>query len=304
MSIINNATLRTTITSKCENPDGDTANNIIMGVLAVMTFVTFIPMMWSLYRSKTSRGVSLLMMFLINITNYSNTIGVGLQNWQSMICCRQSWDTVTCMEGLNPFFLIAANIIGSIPVYYLLVYYFEESDISFERDLEHGSQKSDISAITDSTYISQNLISRQDDSNPVTKQRAVCSLIAFHVYVIVTVGLSAIFLWKSGVHSNEVTYYADVMNIASGVTMAISWIPQIITTFRMKDIGSLSMLTILLQGPGSAVVCVTMLLNGQNFTSIAPFAACFVCLSILLVLCIKYEYIDKRKYKKQNDEES
>ena len=302
MSLFENTMLQsTTITSKCEDPDGNIANNVVMGVLGFMTFVTYIPMMWALYEAKTSRGVSLLMMFLVNITNYSNTIGVGLQNWQSMICCGQKWSTLTCVEGLNPFFLIAANIVGSLPVYYLLVYYFNEPGVDADGDEEEGSQKSGVSAVTASSYISQNLIAHDMDVSNVTKQHAVWSLVSFHIYVVITIAISTIFLWKTGLHSDEVKYYADVMNILSGVAMAFSWIPQIITTYKMKDVGSLSVLTVLLQAPGSAIVCVTMIINGQNFTSISPFAVSFICLSVLLVLCIKYEHIDKRKNKKKKD---
>eukprot|EP01064_Diplonema_japonicum_P036247 TRINITY_DN8089_c3_g1_i1.p1 TRINITY_DN8089_c3_g1~~TRINITY_DN8089_c3_g1_i1.p1 ORF type:complete len:329 (+),score=56.35 TRINITY_DN8089_c3_g1_i1:50-988(+) len=289
-----------TITSACEDPvQGGTANEVIMGVLGVATFITYVPMVWSVYEAKSSKGISLTSMLLVCVTNFASTVGVGLQNWQSVICCGQSkWSTVQCLEGLNPILLIGANVIGCVPVYVLCVIYFYSGE---SVDVESQESRSTFK----SSLAPQNLL---EDTTDVlyTQKRANWSLFLYTVWEVVVIALCVILLATEGTHSDAVKWYADSLNVLAGIAMAFSWIPQIYVTYKAKDVGNLSIVTILTQAPGAAVVCISMMIAGQQITAILQNAIAALCLSVLLVLCIKYKYFDKRgtKYEKVENTDS
>eukprot|EP01059_Diplonema_ambulator_P004648 TRINITY_DN1435_c4_g1_i1.p1 TRINITY_DN1435_c4_g1~~TRINITY_DN1435_c4_g1_i1.p1 ORF type:complete len:331 (+),score=77.73 TRINITY_DN1435_c4_g1_i1:52-993(+) len=291
------------ITSACEDPEtGGAANEIIMAVLGLGTFLSYVPMIISVAQEKSSKGISLTSMLLVCVTNFASTVGVGLQNWQSVICCTQSkWSTVQCLEGLNPIFLIAANIIGCIPIYVLCVVYLYLPGSDAPENESQGSRSS-----FHSSLVPQNLLEDKTDIL-YTQERANLSLVLYTIWMLIVIAICPLLLATEGTHSDAIKYYADAMNILAGITIAVSWIPQIYVTYKAKDVGNLSIATILVQAPGAALVCISMMIAGQAITSILQNAVATVCLAVLLVLCIKYEYVDKRlkmKYEAIETDES
>jgi uncharacterized protein with PQ loop repeat len=77
--------------------------------------------------------------------------------------------------------------------------------------------------------------------------------------------------------------------------MCFMWAPQIYHTFKLKDVGSLSILTLMIQGPGSIAVVVTMILDKQTFFATLPFVASAICILTLLVECIYFELKNRRR---------
>lgn len=108
-----------------------------------------------------------------------------------------------------------------------------------------------------------------------------------HVSTVAATGAVAALLLHRGSDSTAVGRYADATNLAAGVLQVLSWMPQIVYTYRLKDVGSLS-LTLSVQAPGSGGAVVAMIASGQRWSSVAQYAAAFVCIAVLFVECVYY----------------
>jgi uncharacterized protein with PQ loop repeat len=102
---------------------GHLVNAIVMGLLALGTVVSFIPQWVSIIVARSSAGVSPTTIALMNLANASNTVGVLVANWGAVSCCLATsfWP---CNIGLLPVWLVGSNIVGSLPVFFLVVLFF------------------------------------------------------------------------------------------------------------------------------------------------------------------------------------
>ena len=93
----------------------------------------------------------------------------------------------------------------------------------------------------------------------------------------------------------DVTYgFALAYGITSTVCVVIQWTPQIITTFRFKGAGSLSILMLCLTAPGTGVLTIYMIFTTQqDISSWMSNAVSSIEQFILLFACVYYEYVKK-----------
>eukprot|EP00756_Hemistasia_phaeocysticola_P006802 Hpha_TRINITY_DN13999_c0_g1::TRINITY_DN13999_c0_g1_i1::g.35829::m.35829 len=277
----------------------DDANDIIMGLLTLGTFLSFLPMWFTIGLARSSAGVSVTTMLLLNMTNWLSSVGVGLQNWQRVLCCGQ-WSSEGCVRSLIPVCLVVANVFGVIPILFLTVIFFQregEEAIS-PKAQSRVSNKTDrgtaVSARSSRVSTAHSLVTVPQQIGYVeadifkTKAQSWIAVAIQIVLMIVTVGISALLLHKYGVTSNAISKYAAVCNIAAGVTQAISWLPQIYMTFKTKEIGNLSIITVLIQAPGAAIVAISMVTSGQNLDAVTQYVVTFICMMVLLFECLYY----------------
>lgn len=278
--------------------DLDVANDVIMGVLTIGTFLSFLPMWFTIGLSRSSAGVSVTAMLLLNVTNWLSSVGVALQNWQRVLCCDQ-WSSEGCFRSLIPVALVVANVFGVVPILFLTVIFFQESDEETEKLSTGGSLARNVSTKTAVSGRSSRVSTARSlmtaapityiDGDIVKTKAQGWLVVAVHMFLVaITVGISALLLHKYGVSSNAVSKYATVCNIAAGVTQAVSWLPQIYMTYKVKDIGSLSILTVLVQAPGAAIVAIEMITSGQNWDSVTQYVVTFICMMVLLVECLYF----------------
>ncbi|EAX82542.1 hypothetical protein TVAG_140300 [Trichomonas vaginalis G3] len=114
-------------------------------------------------------------------------------------------------------------------------------------------------------------------------------IIAFLIFVII--GLTSGF---SGSGNNK---FGKTLGIVNAAINVLIWMPQIITTCKLKDSGSLSIIMLILQAPGGLISTAFMAFGQkENWTTWLPIF-CSCCQQIiLLTICIIYE-CRKRKNK-------
>lgn len=86
------------------------------------------------------------------------------------------------------------------------------------------------------------------------RQRFIVRGVFWVYYFVVVMGGSALIIsWNFFISSNDPIYTTTdlVIGIIAGVTMGSFWMPQIWTTFKLKDAGSLSLIMLLLTTPGA-----------------------------------------------------
>ena len=292
--MLGNASASASSGSGCDN-DSNLAGGIIMALLGVGTWISYLPTVYEIIALNSSKGISVGTMFLLNLTNYCNTLGLLLQNWKEVQCCNHGYDNAgDCMLGLNPVFLMGANILGCLPLYITTLWYWTPPGQEPEKkSILRDDDASEASSISDVSYVSQNLLDTPEFAGVKTTFGAWMSLALFFFVAATLAGVSAILLIEYDEDSNNVQRYADGCNLFSAIFMGLTWLPQLIHTYRIKHKGSLSVVTLLLQAPGAAIVCVSLITDGQSLTSIASNCVAFLCLSALFFMAVKYTYFKK-----------
>jgi len=79
---------------------------------------------------------------------------------------------------------------------------------------------------------------------------------------------------------------ADILNSLSGIFSVAMWIPQILTTYREKHAGALSLLSIGCHALGCIMVIVFQLMEKQHFSVIIPYIIALLCESWIVCYCI------------------
>ncbi|BFU20310.1 PQ loop repeat protein [Entamoeba histolytica] len=95
-------------------------------------------------------------------------------------------------------------------------------------------------------------------------------------------------------------WFAYVFGICSSIVTFVEYLPQIWRTFRTKNCGSLSLTANSIQTLGCfVIVCYMFFSTQQHITTLATYIVSFIQHTVLVVLQIKYDYIDKYCCKKK-----
>jgi len=121
------------------------------------------------------------------------------------------------------------------------------------------------------------------------------------VIALILATLAYVFYYILRQQSTTLVTYARVLGISASILVIIHWSPQIWTTFNLKSPGTLSILMLVLQMPGSLVVVFFQaVLNKADWTTWTPYLLTAVQQLILLILCLVY-YLRERNQKTEQD---
>tara|TARA_B100000963_G_scaffold222068_1_gene193577 strand:- start:2123 stop:2893 length:771 start_codon:yes stop_codon:yes gene_type:complete len=79
---------------------------------------------------------------------------------------------------------------------------------------------------------------------------------------------------------------ADIFNIMSGILSVGMWIPQLMTTYRDKKAGTLSLLSVGLHAVGCLLVIIFQLLEKEALSTIIPYIIALLCESWIVYYCL------------------
>jgi uncharacterized protein with PQ loop repeat len=85
---------------------------------------------------------------------------------------------------------------------------------------------------------------------------------------------------------------SDFLNCISTIMSIAMWVPQIITTWKNKKEGSLSLLSLGCHSVGCLLVIVFQFLEKQSFTTILPYIVALGCEGWLVGYCLRIKYIN------------
>jgi len=123
-------------------------------------------------------------------------------------------------------------------------------------------------------------------------------LILTSFFTVSSAALGVGLVFRYGYTANAVTTFANVYGVVALVLLVIQYIPQIYVTHKMKEAGSLSVITLLLQAPGSIlVVYFQAIMNHKPWTTWAPYFATAVQQFVLIAQCTLYWVQKRRKTK-------
>ena len=82
------------------------------------------------------------------------------------------------------------------------------------------------------------------------------SLLAYVLIVVVTTIVAVALLWIVGPDDKIIKSYVLGLTVITVGSTLVQWLPQIWTTFKCKTGGELSMMMLLIQAPGTALIAI------------------------------------------------
>ena len=122
------------------------------------------------------------------------------------------------------------------------------------------------------------------------------SIIAFHmmtVFSILVVSATFLFIRYFGYEHENMRRWAKGLGLFALVTSTIQYVPQIVETWKRKSIGSLSIMSMMMQIPGTCIFVYTLIFRPEsNYTNWIGSLAAAIFQGILFVLCVYYRRIN------------
>jgi uncharacterized protein with PQ loop repeat len=117
---------------------------------------------------------------------------------------------------------------------------------------------------------------------------------------LLVVGITSIAMVASFPHHTQ--GWANLLGTVSGVLAAIQYLPQIYYTFKIGDVKSLSIITMLIQVPGAFVFAFSLWLRvgWEGWSTWLVYVVTGILQGVLLGLAISY-YLARRKNKRAED---
>jgi len=251
-----------------------TENIIIAVFLMVGTAVSYVPQYVAIVRAKSSDGINFLMLALALSSGFLTAINSGILKWTHIVCCLDLY-SVQCLKNNLATEQLVASLLCNIGLYILYIVYFDIHPTQMETR-EAKIKKKKLSILTLMiTLIGSIVIS------------TICGILFYDIHLRATILVKV----------------AQTLGYTSSILIAIQWTPQIWTTFKLKDPGSLSILMLLLQMPGALLVMYFQaILNAADASTWVPYAFLFLEELLLVIMCLYY-IVRNRRLNKQNSEE-
>lgn len=245
--------------NKCDQLN-DKSGIIFGSFIIVCMFLSYIPQYKKIIKSKSSEGISNYYIFLYNITNFTNFYGTLLINFNLVNCCTHI-SANNCMNLLLPLYQMFTPWL-CVFILYILFLIYEKSNKKINKSF--------------------------------------CQFIFFITFFVIILGIiGMIFLLKYDEFQKNVKMFGDSLNIISTISCIICLLPQIYKTYVDKKIGNLSIISLVLQAPGSLIVFIYQYCIVHAPISIGiPYLFSFILQLILLLECIYYT----KFYKESNYE--
>ncbi|EKE38459.1 PQ loop repeat protein [Entamoeba nuttalli P19] len=236
-------------------PELSTLETIIGSLILIFTTVSILPQIIKIIRKKTSEGLSPTYLFLMVCNQIFATTNSTILNFPFMESCSDIGLSKCLPPLLSYFQFVSLVIMGFIEYTLFLLFYQGKHSLAFKRVILY--------------YI---------------------IIILFFVFALIMVFIS---LTKIGICEPFTYYFAYVFGILSSVVTFVEYLPQLWKTFSTKSGGSMSLSANTFQTIGFLVVlCFMFFSTEQHVTTILSSVVSLIQHSLLVIMQIKYDYID------------
>jgi len=123
------------------------------------------------------------------------------------------------------------------------------------------------------------------------------------IFMIIPIGVSSLLLYYYGYKAHTSQTWAFVLGIIAAVVTVPQWAPQIYKTWKMKSRGSLSVVMLIIQFPGSLLVTYFQaFLFSTSISTWLPYFFSAIQQGMLLALCLWFMFKDWRAGKHSDKE--
>jgi uncharacterized protein with PQ loop repeat len=222
----------------------------VLGVfLCIGITASYIPQYISLLKNRSSRGISEMSLFILNISAACLTGNAFILNFWKFDCYNNCsfWQ---CSGNLLSFYQILCSWLCVLPIYFIYVHF----------------------KIKDSTR--HILISAG-------------YLITYILVVVLVVMVGLIYRHQDPIKTEFFLISANFFGVLAAITSCIVWVPQLIQLYKTKDQGSLSLTMFIMQIPGNVLIIGLQLLYNQEWSTWAAYVVQLIEQSLIVVLIFR-----------------
>lgn len=240
-------------------------------VILLGTIVSLLPQIYNLIKRKSSYGMNPMTLFVSNFSQYILVFNI--------ICLRSSDFIAACQVS---FFQILPRLMTFLNAFALWIVYLPIivlNTLYFDREVRPYRQQEAFKGewIFNRLFLSLNVGG---------------SMIILIIYFTL--------LLTTGIGSEEITMMGKTFGTIALLAVVVQYLPQFITTCKLRDNGSFSLILLALQAPGGTASALFMAIGqGDHWTTWMSTLAASVQQFTLLFLCIFFKIQKRRQTRKQ-----
>lgn len=245
----------------------------VLGIILVVASIgSYFPQHVKLIQTRTSKGLSPYMLFLLNTQSFCSAANSMLLKFPQLEACSQV-GFAECAPSLLSLFQLVGMFICTLLIY--LLYFPLEEPLTVGKD--HNRLK-------DCVF-----------------PRALFGV--FGLFVAITVGLAIWFIMGLGPCSQPTVTFGQVMGTMATVVNIGTYLPQIWTTYKNKSVGAYSIIMVAIQAPGAFLSCAFMIFfEHDSFFVWVSFLTAGIQQVILLTLLVRYHFREKKLRRTEQEE--
>ncbi|KAF1927884.1 uncharacterized protein M421DRAFT_421080 [Didymella exigua CBS 183.55] len=248
---------------------------IVVGIL-----VSYLPQHYKIIQRRSSRGLSPLFVLLGTVS--------GTASMANILTLPESTADMACCKDIGRF-PCAAALLGMAQIgvqwscfFFIMLLFL----IFFPRPAIPG--------------IDHDADAAADADMPTWKEAVLVLAVSLAFFVVALVG-SVVFVYALPDH---VRAWANLLGLLATGLAAVQYIPQIMTTWRLQEPGSLSVLMMCIQTPGSFVFAASLYARlgrrGWSAWGLFIFTGCLQ--GCLLAMSLSFLWRDRKEQKRLDDE--
>ena len=295
-------------------------NDVLALVFFVGLTIVYVPQYYKIIKMTSSKGFSPWFLFLGYSASFLSCVNSIIYYLKSLLDCSRGWD---CMEKSYGFTLLCLQWLLFLIFYVLFLVYFDNTPEPNNNNNNISLTDSSVPAI--STSVSNN-VSRKSRWIQCFKKTFVATTkgtVLIHFLIAQIVGLTALIFtlvllhdndWNSNTSNDmnqnnvvvELRTGSKVMEVGTMIMFCLHYVPQILETIYLKNVGSLSLVTLGILCPGTFLWTYFLATqnsitgNGDKSDDLSiwlPYLATGILQLILLIIGIYYEIRDRRMKK-------
>ncbi|OBA23394.1 hypothetical protein METBIDRAFT_37569 [Metschnikowia bicuspidata var. bicuspidata NRRL YB-4993] len=240
----------------CSVYDGASITNLVISVLITAgIFVSYLPQYFRIYKKKTSEGLSVSFLLLGSCSLIFTFTNIIMISSRARFCCRSGALTLfNCINSQLNLIQIGLQCTCAIMILVFVIVW------------TRGSMK--------------------QDKEEFSRILRVSYLVMLHAALSATQIVIAFSTSRS-----VLLALAQFNGLMSTLLTVIKYVPQILTTYRLKHPGTLSIGMMCIQTPGGFIFTATLFFTkGSHWSSWMSYLVAALLQGTLLALCIFYEH--------------
>ena len=245
----------------------------VLGYLILLgTVLSLVPQIYNLIKQRSSYGLNPLTMFITNFSQLILVFNIVCLRTSDFIAIQQA-SFFSVLPRLMTFLNAFSLWLGYMPIIFLNTIFFDKEIRSLRPEEKLGTEW-----FLNKLFILLNVCG------------SVVILIIYSVLLMVT-----------GVGSDELTQMGKVFGTMCIVIVFIQYTPQFITTCKLQDNGSLSLLLLCIQAPGGTASALFMAIGqGDHWSTWMSTLAASVQQFILITMIVFFK-IKRRRIRRFKD---
>ncbi|KAF3003592.1 hypothetical protein E8E13_006919 [Curvularia kusanoi] len=260
----------------------DIVNFAVSVFIVVGILVSYLPQHYKIISRRSSRGLSPLFVLLGTVSGTASIANILTlpESTTDMACCKEI-GRFPCAAALLGIAQIGVQWTCFFLIMMLFLIFFPRATIpGIDQDAEDAD----------------------DSKMPTWKEAVLVLAVSLAFFVFAFIG-SVVFVYAMPSH---VRGWANFLGLLATVLAAIQYIPQIITTWRLQEPGSLSVLMMCIQTPGSFVFAASLYARlgkaGWSAWGLFIFTGCLQ--GCLLAMSLSFLWRDRQEQKRLEQEAS